>query len=113
MAIRAALIEIAPALVHELVALLVSVCTRPMRQAIPSLLMALNRFDESAFKNEWIVRGLQSVPANVMTDRDKQAAVIALSYPDDERTVNTCVEDILYRAELVGRRVRNEQAPIS
>ena len=109
MAIRVALVEIAPVLVQELFSLLVTVCTRPMRHAIPSLLMTLHQFDENAFRNDWVIRGLQRVPASVMTDRDKQAAASTLCNPEDERAINACVEDILYRSELVGRRMRNEQ----
>ena len=108
MGIRAALNTLAPALVQQLFVLLLSVCNRPMRQAIPSLLMALNGFDQTAFRNDWIMRGLQQIPASVMTDRDKQAALPALVNIDDERSLNNAVEDILYRAELVGRRMRNE-----
>ena len=70
--------------------------------------MTINSFDHETFNNDWVIRGLQRVPVNVMTDRDKQDAVAALCSLDDERAVNNCVEDILYRAELVGRRSRNE-----
>lgn len=110
-AIRAALNELAPVLVEEMFALLVSVCSRPMRHAIPSLLTAINSFDHSRFSNDWIVRGLRRIPANVMTDRDKQAAIAPLSNLEDERSVANAVDDILYRAELVGRRMRNETKP--
>jgi len=108
MAIKRSLHDLAPSLVPELFSLLVSVCSRAMRQAIPSILMTINSFDHENFKNDWVIRGLQRVPVNVMTDRDKQDAVAALCSLDDERAVNNCVEDILYRAELVGRRSRNE-----
>jgi tetrahydromethanopterin S-methyltransferase subunit F len=43
-----------------------------------------------------------------MTDRDKQAALAPLSSLEEERSVSNTVDDILYRAELVGRRMRNE-----
>jgi transportin-3 len=108
MSIRSGLHTLAPALVQQLFVLLLSVCNRPMRQAIPSLLIAINGFDQAAFRSDWIVRGLQQIPASVMTDRDKQAALHALVNLDDERSLNNAVEDILYRAELVGRRMRNE-----
>ena len=108
LAIKRCLFEIAPSLVQELFSLLISVCSRAMRQAIPSILMTVNNFDHEAFKNQWVIRGLQLVPLNIMTDRDKQDAVAALCSLDDDRAVNNCVQDILYRAELVGRRVRNE-----
>jgi len=107
-AIRNALNELAPVLVEELFALLVSVCNRPMRQAIPSLLTAINSFDHQQFSNDWLVKGLRRIPANVMTDPDKQAALAPLSSLEEERSVSNTVDDILYRAELVGRRMRNE-----
>ena len=106
--VRNALTQLAPLLVQELVGLLVSVCNRPMRLAIPSLLMVINGFDPNAFRSDWMVRGLQRIPPSIMTDTDKQAALASLVSLDDERTVNNAVEDILYRSELVGRRVRNE-----
>ena len=108
MAIRKALSDVAPVLVQELFALLISVCNRPMRHAIPSLLMTINTFDQQAYRTDWLPRGLQRVPVSIMTDRDKGSAAAALSSLDDERAVTSCVEDILYRAELVGRRMRNE-----
>jgi hypothetical protein len=70
----------------------------------------MNCFEPTAYKSDWIVRGLGRVPVSIMTDRDKQAAVGALCAIDDERAVSRCIEDIIYRAELVGRRIRNEQA---
>jgi hypothetical protein len=70
--------------------------------------MVINGFDPNAFRSDWMVRGLQRIPPSIMTDTDKQAALASLVSLDDERTVNNAVEDILYRSELVGRRVRNE-----
>ena len=107
-AIRHSLTQIAPVLVEEIFALLVAVCSRSMRQAIPNILMVVNSFDHSAFSSDWVIRGLRRVPLSVMTDRDKQAALTALVNLEDERTVSNAVDDILYRAELVGRRIRNE-----
>lgn len=106
--IKRALFDIAPSLVMGLFDLLASVCSRTMRESIPSILMAINGFDHEHFRNDWLIRGLQRLPANVMTERDKQEAVVALCSLDDDRRVIRCVQDILYRAELVGRRVRNE-----
>jgi transportin-3 len=106
--IRKSLHQLAPVLVEELFALIVSVCSRPFRRVIPSLLMAINMFDSERFRTDWCVRGLQRIPSNVMTDRDKHAALATLTSLDDERSVSNAVDDILYRAELVGRRVRNE-----
>jgi len=109
MNVRRALGELAPALICQLFDLIVNVCGRSMRMAIPSILMVMNNFDPTAYKNDWITRGLSRVPVSILTDRDKQAAVNALCAKEDERAVTRCIEDILYRAELVGRRVRNEQ----
>lgn len=108
MAIRSALIGVAPLLVQELIGLLVSVCNRSMRIAIPSILLTLNNFEHNLYKADWIVKGLQRVPVSIMTERDKEAALQSLISLDDERIVQHCVEDILYRSELVGRRMRNE-----
>jgi hypothetical protein len=109
-AVRRALTELAPIIVCQLFDLIVQVCGRAMRICIPSILMVMNCFEPTAYKSDWIVRGLGRVPVSIMTDRDKQAAVGALCAIDDERAVSRCIEDIIYRAELVGRRIRNEQA---
>jgi transportin-3 len=109
-AVRRALTELAPVLICQLFDLIVQVCGRGMRMSIPSILMVMNSFEPTAFKSEWIVRGLGRVPVSIMTDRDKQAAVNALCSIDDDRAVSRCIDDILYRAELVGRRIRNEQS---
>ena len=107
--VRKGLAELAPVLIVEVFNLVIQVCGRAMRVAIPSIIMVMNNFDPEAFKNDWIVRGLSRVPASVMTDKDKHAAILDLCSFDDERAVTRCIEDILYRAELVNRRVRNEQ----
>jgi transportin-3 len=107
--VRKNLLELAPLVIVQLFDLVVQVCGRAMRVAIPSILMVMNSFDPHAFGADWIVRGLSRVPTSVMTDKDKHEAIKALCSIDDERAITRCVEDILYRAELVNRRVRNEQ----
>ena len=106
--IKRSLTELAPLLTAQLFQLIVSVCGRAMRQSIPSLLMVMNSFNSELFRAQWVVHGLSQVPLSVMTDRDKTAAVESLTALDDERSVSNCVNEMLYRSELVGRRMRNE-----
>ena len=109
LSVRKNLEELAPILIVQLFDLMVQVCGRALRMSIPSILMTINGFDPIKYESDWIIKGLARVPVSVMTDKDKQSALQALCSTEDERAVTRCIEDILYRAELVNRRVRNEQ----
>jgi transportin-3 len=107
--VRDMLIQLAPVLVTEIFTLIVQVCSRAISDVVPSVLMVINHFDPDSFRSNWIVRGLSVVPSSIMTDRDKQAAVLSLSQLEDERTVQKCMEDLMYRAKVVERRMNNSQ----
>ena len=109
-AIRQTLSQLAPMLVDQLFRTIVSVCGRAMRQAIPSMLMTINQFDPETYQKVWLVHSVGVIPISIMTERDKTEALVALANSTEERTVANCVNEMIYRAELVDRRLRNEAA---